>query len=177
MTLHKERELVLTDAEQVKAIADTPRTRFLLVLDDRPASAKQVAGLLGMTHGKVGHHLKVLERHGLVEVVEERQVRAMTEKLYGLTYDTLRVRLTGDAETDPLVFLFEQAARESAPVAQQPFAEGRRLYSVRMATARAAEFARRLESLADEFAEAEGDGPMFGFAGAVYRTSLPEDRS
>lgn len=177
MTLHKDRELVLTDAEQVKAIADTTRTRILQVLDDRPASAKQLAGLLGMTHGKVGHHLKVLERHGLVEVVEERQVRAMTEKLYGLTYDRLRIRLSGDAESDPLVFLFEQAARESAPAAEQPFSGGRRLYSVRMATARAAEFARQLESLADEFAEAEGDGPMFGFAGAVYRTSLPEDRS
>jgi len=163
----------LTDAEQVKAIADTTRTRILQVLDDRPASAKQLSGLLGMTHGKVGHHLKVLERHGLVEVVEERQVRAMTEKLYGLTYDTLRVRLTGRSDVDPLVFLFEQAIREAAPAADQPFPAGRRLYSVRMPETRAAEFARRLEQLADEFAASEGEGPVFGLAGAVYRTTTP----
>lgn len=177
MTVHADRELVLTGAEQLKAIADPTRTRILQVLDDRPASAKQLAGLLGMTHGKVGHHLKVLERHGLVELVEERQVRAMTEKLYGLTYDRLRIRLSKDAESDPLVFLFEQAAREVAPAAEQPLDGGRRLYSVRMEAARAAEFAKRLESLADEFADSEGDGPMFGFAGAVYLTSLPEHHS
>ena len=177
MTVQTDRELILTGAAQVKAVADPTRTRILQVLDDRPASAKQLAGLLDMTHGKVGHHLKVLERHGLIEVVEERPVRAMTEKLYGLTFERLRIRLSDDAETNPLVFLFEQAARESAPAAQQPFAGGRRLYSVRMPEARAAEFAERLESLADEFADAAGDGPMFGFAGAVYRTSTPGEQS
>ena len=103
--------MVLTKAEQVKAIADPTRTKILQVLDDRPASAKQLAGLLEMTHGKVGHHLKVLERHGLVEVVETRPVRAVTEKLYGLTYERLLIRLANSGETDPLVFLLEQAIR------------------------------------------------------------------
>jgi DNA-binding transcriptional ArsR family regulator len=173
MTANRDQELVLTGAEQLKAIADPTRTKILQVRDDRPASAKQLAELLDMTHGKVGHHLKVLERHGLIQVVEERPVRAVTEKLYGLTYDRLRIRLSDPSDTDPLVFLFEQAAREVAPVAEQPFAEGRRLYSVRMSEARAAEFAERLETLADEFAASSGVGPMFGLAGAVYRTSVP----
>ena len=176
MTLQTHRELVLTKAEQVKAIADPTRTKILQVLDDRPASAKQLAGLLEMTHGKVGHHLKVLERHGLVEVVETRPVRAVTEKLYGLTYERLLIRLANSGETDPLVFLLEQAIREAAPIAQQPFPGGRRLYSVRMPEARAKEFAERLESLADEFASYEGEGPIFGFAGAVYRTAIPGEQ-
>jgi DNA-binding transcriptional ArsR family regulator len=176
MTVHTDRELVLTGAEQVKAIADPTRTKILQVLDDRPASAKQLAGLLDMSHGKIGHHLKVLERHGLVQVVEERPVRAMTEKLYGLTYDRLRITLTDGEPADPLVFLFEQAIREAAPAAEQPFAGGRRLYSVRMPEGRAAEFARRLVALADEFSDSEGPGPVFGFAGAVYRTSIPGGR-
>jgi DNA-binding transcriptional ArsR family regulator len=167
----------MTGAEQLKAISDPTRTRILQVLDDRPASAKQLAGLLGMTHGKVGHHLKVLKRYGLIEVVEERPVRAMTEKLYGLTYDRLRIRLSGHGDlVDPLEFLFEQAAREVAPAVEQPFAESRRLYSVRMPEARAAEFAERLETLADEFAASSGEGPMFGLAAAVYRTSIPGSR-
>ena len=67
---------------QITSGAPTPRTKILQVLDDRPASAKQLSDLLNMSHGKIGHHLKVLERHGFVEVVETRQVRAMTEKLY-----------------------------------------------------------------------------------------------
>jgi DNA-binding transcriptional ArsR family regulator len=174
MTVHRIRELVLSAPEQVKAIADHTRTRILQVLDDRPASAKQLSELLDMTHGKVGHHLKVLERHGLVEVVEERAVRAVTEKLYGLTYDYLRVKTAGRDATDPLVFLFEQAVREAASAAAQPFDGGRRLYSIRMPQERAAEFARRLEQLADEFAASGGEGPVFGFAGAVFRTTTPE---
>jgi DNA-binding transcriptional ArsR family regulator len=177
MTVQTRRELVLTGAEQVKAIADPTRSKILQVLDDRPASAKQLAGLLDMTHGKVGHHLKVLRRHGLVEIVEERPVRAVIEKLYGLTYDRLRIRLADHEEGDPLAFLFEQAAREAAPAAEQSFSGGRRLYSVRMPEARAVEFAERLEQLADEFAASGGEGPVFGFAGAVYRTSIPGGRS
>jgi len=173
MTVHTEREVVLTDPEQIKAIADPTRSKILQVLDDRTASAKQLAGLLGMTHGKVGHHLKVLERHHLVEVVEERPVRALTERFYGLAYDRLRVEVGGAGGTDPLRVLFEQAAREAAPAATQPFQDWRRLYSVRMPVERAAEFARRLTELADEFAGAEANGPMFGLAGAVYAVDLP----
>lgn len=177
MTVHTDRVLVLTGAEQLKAISDPTRTKILQVFDDRPASAKQLAGLLDMTHGKVGHHLKVLERHGLIEVVEERPVRAVTEKLYGLTYDRLRIRLADHSDSDPLVFLFEQASREVAPMADQPFAQRRRLYSVRMPEARAAQFAMRFEALADEFAASNGEGPMFGLAVAVYRTSIPGGQS
>ena len=36
-----------------------------------------------MPKGTVGHHLKVLEKAGLVRVVRTRQVRALTEKYYG----------------------------------------------------------------------------------------------
>ena len=87
------------------------------------------------------------------------------------------IRLADHEEGDPLAFLFEQAAREAAPAAEQSFSGGRRLYSVRMPEARAVEFAERLEQLADEFAASGGEGPVFGFAGAVYRTSIPGGRS
>jgi DNA-binding transcriptional ArsR family regulator len=177
MTVHTARQLVLTEPEQLKAISDPTRTRILQVLDDRPASAKQLSELLDMTHGKVGHHLKVLEDHGLVEVVETRQVRAMTEKLYGPTFDVLRVELDGPHEIDRLEFLFSQAAREAASASVQPFDEFGRLYSVRMPQDQAAEFAERLIALADEFAYAESEGPLFGFAGAVYLADLPGGNS
>lgn len=173
MSVHTPRQLVITEPDQLKALADDTRTRILQVLDDRAASAKQLGDLLDMTHGKVGHHLKVLEGAGLIEVVETRQVRAMTEKLYAPTFDILRVDLAGTAGTDRLAFLFAQATREAAPADRQPFTEFGRLYSVRMPETRAAEFAQRVVALADEFAAAESDGPMFGFAGAVYLTDMP----
>lgn len=172
-TVHTARELVVTDAAQLKALSDDTRTKILQVLDDRPASAKQLSELLEMSHGRIGHHLKVLEKHGFVEVVETRQVRAMTEKLYGPTFERLRVELAGASDTDRLGFLFAQAAREAAPAARQPFEEVGRLYSVRMPQERAAEFSRRLIELADEFGSVESEGPMFGFAGSVYLAEMP----
>ena len=168
MAVNTDRELVLTEPLQLKAIAHPIRTRLLNALDATPASAKQLSDSLGLTHGNVGHHLKVLERAGLVEVVEERKVRALTERIFAPTYDRLRIEL-GDGRLDKLHFLFEQAAREAAPQEEQPFDDAGRLYAVTMPEDRAGEFAARLIELGDEFAAAEGDGPTFGFAGAVYR--------
>jgi hypothetical protein len=121
----------------------------------------------------VGHHLKVLEREGLVEVVEERKVRAMTERVFARSFDILRIRVPGE-EGDRLAFLFEQARREAAPADTQPFEEHSRLYRVRMPVERAPDFAARVVALADEFAAAdEGDGRTFGMAAAVYAIDLP----
>lgn len=160
---------MLTEASQLKAIGHPVRTRLLTALEAEPRSAKRLATDLGLTHGNVGHHLKVLERAGLVEVIEERKVRALTERIYGPAYRRLRIELGGGG-IDRLRFLLEQAAREAAPADEQPFEEPGRLYSVRMPESHADEFRHRLIALGDEFATAESeDGQTFGFAGAVYR--------
>ena len=148
MPVHTARELVLTEPAQIKAIAHPVRTRLLTALELDPASAKQLAGSLDLTHGNVGHHLKVLERAGLVEVIEERRVRALTERIFAPTYDHLRIEV-GDGSVDKLRFLFEQAAREAAPQDQQPFSDQGRLYAVPMPQERAVEFVERLIALAD----------------------------
>jgi len=168
MTVRTSRELVLAEPFQLKAIAHPIRTRLLNALEATPASAKQLSESLGLTHGNVGHHLKVLERAGLIEVVEERKVRALTERIFAPTYDRLRIEV-GEGGLDKLHFLFEQAGREAAPQTEQPFDDQGRLYSVQMSQEQAAEFAERLIALGDEFAAAKGDGPTWGFAGAVYR--------
>lgn len=173
MSLHTEpRTLVLTDPGQLKAIGHKVRTQILSLLETEPMSAKRLSERFDMTHGKVGYHLKILEREGLVKVVEERRVRAMTEKIYAPTYDILRVAVPGQ-EMDRLQFLFGQASREAAPADRQPFADHTRLYSVRMPRERAAEFARRLAELADEFADHDGEGDLYGLAAAVYAVEVP----
>ena len=170
------RSVVLTEPSQLKALGHAVRTRILTVLEDTSMSAKGLADHLGMTHGKVGHHLGVLARAGLVEVVEERQARGFTERLFRTTYDRLEIRVPG-AEHNRLRFMFEQAAREAAPADEQPFDPLGRLYSIRIRTEDAERFARRLVALADEFAEAgDPQGDRFGFTGAVYRIADPGGR-
>ncbi len=158
----------MTEPTQLKAIAHPVRTRLLNALEAEPASAKQLSGSLGLTHGNVGHHLKVLQRAGFIEVIEERKVRALTERIFAPTYERLRIEVR-EGGLDKLHFLFEQAGREAAPQDEQPFADQGRLYSVQMPEERAAEFAARLIALGDEFGAAGGEGLTFGFAGAVYR--------
>jgi DNA-binding transcriptional ArsR family regulator len=166
MTVHLTEERVLTQPGELKAIAHPIRTRILGVLEKEPASAKRLAERLEMSHGRIGHHLKVLEAAGLVAVVEERRVRAMTERIYAPTFVRLRVQL--DDGAGELRFFFEQAAREAAGH-EQPFAGLRRLYVVRLPRSRAAEFAERLRALAEEFAAAgEDEGEVFGLAQAVF---------
>jgi DNA-binding transcriptional ArsR family regulator len=147
------------------------RTRLLNALETEPRSAKQLADDLHLTHGNVGHHLKTLERAGLVEVIEERRVRALTERIFAPTYERLRIEVSGGG-VDKLQFLFHQAAREAAPRADQPFDDQGRLYSTRMTDERAAEFAARVIALADEFAAAEEEsGVTYGLAAAVYKVA------
>jgi DNA-binding IclR family transcriptional regulator len=50
-----------------------------------PGSAAMLAGRLGLPRQKVNYHLKELERHGLVELAEERRKGNVTERVYRAT--------------------------------------------------------------------------------------------
>ena len=75
--------LVVQDPKQLRALGDFTRGRIVGLLGQRAASTTELAAALDMPKGTVGHHLKVLEKAGLVRVVRTRQVRALTEKYYG----------------------------------------------------------------------------------------------
>ena len=75
--------LVVQDPKQLRALGDFTRGRIIGLLGQRAASTTELATALDMPKGTVGHHLKVLEKAGLVRVVRTRQVRALTEKYYG----------------------------------------------------------------------------------------------
>lgn len=59
----------------------SPLRRRLLSQLAEPASATEAATLLGLSRQKVNYHLRVLERAGLVELVEVRQRRGCTERI------------------------------------------------------------------------------------------------
>lgn len=168
---HTSRVLTITQPGQLRALSHPVRAKILEILSQEAASAKMLSARLGMTHGKVGHHLGVLAKAGLVEVTKERPVRAVVERFFQTTYD--RIQIDVGAGQDPLRFMLRQAAIEARPFEDQPIQPLGRIYSVRMGAARAEEFAARLIALADEFAESdEGVGSTFGFVGAVYEMDL-----
>jgi DNA-binding transcriptional ArsR family regulator len=75
---------VIDDPAAAEASLDPIRARILFELA-RPASASTLAARLGLARQKINYHLRALERHGLVELVEERRKGNMTERVMRAT--------------------------------------------------------------------------------------------
>lgn len=71
---------VIDEPVAAAAALDPTRAQILNQLAE-PGSATTVAGALGIPRQKVNYHLRVLEQHGLVRLVEERQRRGLTERV------------------------------------------------------------------------------------------------
>lgn len=76
------RPLTLTSLRQVRAIAHPLRFRVFERLTDDPRTGKQLAELLGTKPTQLYHHLRVLERAGLIRKVATRKKRGTTEKYF-----------------------------------------------------------------------------------------------
>jgi DNA-binding transcriptional ArsR family regulator len=75
---------VIEDPAAAEVSLDPIRARLLAELTE-PASATMLAARVGLARQKVNYHLKALERHGLVELVEERRKGNVTERVLRAT--------------------------------------------------------------------------------------------
>jgi DNA-binding transcriptional ArsR family regulator len=77
--------LTVEDPTQLRALADPLRAKIVILLKQRAASTTELAGVLDTPKGTVGHHLKVLEKAGLIS-----RTRKATTRLSHLEADPLR---------------------------------------------------------------------------------------
>jgi DNA-binding transcriptional ArsR family regulator len=75
---------VIEDAAAAEVSLDPIRARLLAELTE-PGSATMLANRVGLPRQKVNYHLRELERHGLVELVEERRKGNVTERMMRAT--------------------------------------------------------------------------------------------
>jgi DNA-binding transcriptional ArsR family regulator len=75
---------VIEDPAAAEAALDPARARLLAELAE-PRSATMLAAAAGLPRQKVNYHLRSLERHGLVELVEERRKGNVTERMLRAT--------------------------------------------------------------------------------------------
>src|SRR3954462_6575687 len=75
---------VIEDPAAASVSLDPVRARLLAALTT-PGSATTLAAQVGLTRQKVNYHLRALESHGLVELVEERRKGNMTERVLQAT--------------------------------------------------------------------------------------------
>lgn len=76
---------VIPDLETLKTIADPLRTQILERLVTRPQTVKEIAAKLGLAPSRLYYHINLLEEHGLIQVVDQRLVANLVEKLYRAT--------------------------------------------------------------------------------------------
>ena len=75
---------VIDDPAAAEASLDPIRARLLAELA-QPGSASTLGTRVGLTRQKANYHLHALERHGLVELVEERRKGNCTERVLRAT--------------------------------------------------------------------------------------------
>jgi DNA-binding transcriptional ArsR family regulator len=74
--------LVLKELEQIKAISQEYRLQIVEAFEHTPKTAKQIAKWMDEPHGRVNYHIKMLEKVGIVELVEEITKFGVVEKYY-----------------------------------------------------------------------------------------------
>jgi DNA-binding transcriptional ArsR family regulator len=75
---------VIEDPAAAEATLDPIRSRLLAELA-QPGSATTLAAKIGLPRQKVNYHLRTLEQHGLVHLVEERRKGNVTERMMQAT--------------------------------------------------------------------------------------------
>jgi DNA-binding transcriptional ArsR family regulator len=75
---------VIEDPAAAEISLDPIRSRLLAELAV-PGSASMLAGKVGLPRQKVNYHLRTLEQHGLVHLVEERRKGNVTERMMQAT--------------------------------------------------------------------------------------------
>lgn len=167
---------LVDSSTEMKAFADPVRRAIVDLVLERAATTTELAAALGRPKGTVDHHLKVLEKAGLVHVVRTRKVRAMTERYWGRTARTYRFEGVRD-DQPPCVGFIRDALEEASRTAtwndphDNTYAT---LRHARIAPDRMHEFVERLDALAVEFVSTERAGDVvYGVLIAVYPTDQP----
>lgn len=180
---------VLTDIEQVRAIADPLRQRILELMIEAPVTTKQVAEKINEQPTKLYHHVEILEQVGLVKLVETRPKRGTVEKYYQAVADSFTVDrglfasrpqtdehvkmmldvVSGMIETTMAELRASAAAKLIKPEdPKSPTRLSRTL--VRTSPAKIARFHKKMDQLLKEFERADSeDGELaYGLTIAFY---------
>ena len=91
---------VIDDPAAAEVSLDPVRAKLLAALAE-PGSATTLAAQVGLARQKVNYHLRALEKHGLIELVEERRKGNVTERVMQATAASYVISPTALADVAP----------------------------------------------------------------------------
>lgn len=132
------------DEQLALVISSEITIKVLVALVERAASPKQVATALGLKVPTVSHHVKKLERMGLIELVEEKEVRGAVQH----TYRAVIRPIVSDEEWEKLGI--EERQRFSIWIVQMILVDAARSFEARLFDARVDNHLSRTPLVVDE---------------------------
>jgi DNA-binding transcriptional ArsR family regulator len=167
--------LVIDNVQQFKAVSDSTRLRILGIIQNQPATAKQIAERLGATPGAIGHHLHVLEAAGLAKVVARRLTRGIVANYYTRTARIFDFSLSREIAGDSFgLDIFTQVRNELAESMESGVEEDALLYDgfprIRLSPERAKYYEERLKALVADILheKPDPDGKVYGIFVAMF---------
>ena len=167
-------DLTISSTEQLHALSNPTRWGIIGRLNNGAASVQELARSMDAPKGTIGHHVRVLERAGLVRIAETRKVRGVVEKRYARVGKRFRLpdrdaaaalATKHDIGTLPLRQAVAEAKRSSGP--DDPSMSF--ILRARMSPDRARRFADLLNALGAEFIDgAVDEGETYGMVAAIY---------
>jgi DNA-binding transcriptional ArsR family regulator len=166
--------LHVNTAQQFKAIGDQTRWQILDHIQHRPVTAKQVADIMKMSPGTIGHHLQVLEAAGLAQVVARRAVHGIVAKYYTRTARTFIFDFPPELEKEASISLeiLTKARNQLADaLAEGDMDTSASFPQVRLSPERAQVFRERLKALVNDFIHEPSDphGQIYGMCMAFFK--------
>ena len=183
----------ITTAQQLKAFSDPTRSRILGIIQNQPATAKQIADRLGATPGAIGHHLHVLEAAGLAKVVARRLVRGIVANYYTRTARIFNYNLPHEVAGSASLGLGimtkarDELAEALVTIEDDPLqTDG--FPHIRLSPERAQVYSERLQALIEDVLHETPDpeGEVYGILVAMFKapaymqgpsTSIPSESS
>ncbi len=162
---------------EFKAISDRVRAKILGVIQNQPATAKQIADRLKASPGAIGHHLHVLEEAGLAQVIARRITRGIVASYYTRTAKIFVYEFPPDVAgpIDGYTNILETARNEFidaiASVSDDPFrTDG--FPHARLSQEQAQYYQQRIADLIDEMiAEpADPEGKVYGLFTMMFQS-------
>ena len=167
--------IVINTAKQFRAISDPIRSRILGIIQNQPATAKQIADSLKASPGAIGHHLHVLEAAGLAQVVARRMIRGIVANYYTRTarifmYDLPR-EVTGDTSInlDIIAKAYEELAEAEANK-EIDVHQCSSFPHIRLSPERARYYFERMHTLIDDILREtpDPDGKVYGILASMF---------
>ncbi len=172
-------QVIITTFEQFKAISEPVRSRILGIIQNQPATAKQIADRLGATPGAIGHHLHVLEEAGLAQIVARRLVRGIVANYYTRTARIFKYNLpeevTGnvDASLEIMAKAYDEMIEARSSVKEDPFWCDS-FPHIRLSPERARYYFERLQALVNDVLTEtpDPDGKVYGIIVGMFMSPL-----